>query len=513
MSVTFKEISTNNLKQKPSLFFGPNLQKCSWLNDKVKAKLRKFSKPGLNSFMIDGQEYLNIDTTNLGRNLSKSGISEGKGVVEWMKKSDRLGELATDEVDSANFDLFELIGEDFNDLQGLSALTARAFPLYNSKKLARDNESKRVISLKFSTYSKSYEKNIDSKNLLNLMENIRGAAKLSDMPPNLLHPATFVEEARSQLKDFESVSIQVFDHEELGKRNMNLLKSVGEGSAEGKKARMCILKYEPERSPDRKKSKLNKTNVTDSSDRKLKTIALVGKGITYDTGGHSLKTKTTMPGMKKDCSGATAMLFTFKQLVQSNFKKANVICVLCLAENNIGPLATKPDDIYIGHSGLSVDIQNTDAEGRLALADGVSYVSRELNADVVIDMCTLTGTQRVAVGLIHGALLTNKPEVEPIAIQAGLNSGDHIYPIIYAPTFFMKEFDSKMADMTNHVTRNNGNSSCAGHFIEQHLEDGTKFKGTWIHIDMSAPALNMYDAGRHSGYGVALIANLVDDLV
>ena len=506
--ITFDIITEEIGNTKPGLVFGPNLRKVFRSDDEGDKELLdaiKFSsftgKTGANSSKSEGTTFFSIATSKNERNISKSGLTDGLEVVNWMKKSvsEQLSHIELEYQQRVNLNHFCLVGEDYNDLQGLVAMVARSFPLYGEKKSDRANES-RTIHLQFSYYDKFLSRN-ESKNLLYLLDNYRQAARIGDLPPNLLHPGTFEDLVENLFQRNDSVKFEVFDHDELGRKNMNLLKSVGEGSPEGKKARMCILKYEPEYDP---------------KNGNLKTIALVGKGITYDTGGHSLKDKIGMPGMKKDCAGAAGMLFAFKQLVDTGFKAANLICILCIAENNIGPEATKPDDIYIGHSGLSVEINNTDAEGRLALADGVSYATRDLNADVVIDMCTLTGAVRQAVGKNHGALLTNNPKMEQIAIQAGLNTGDHIYPVIYSPKLFMSEFSSKVADMKNHTNDINGNTSAAGHFIEQHLKDGVDYKGTWMHIDMSGAAMNMYDwhwnECRHSGYGVGLVSNLVEDI-
>merc|ERR1712136_421546 len=122
-----------------------------------------------------------------------------------------------------------------------------------------------------------------------------------------------------------------------------------------------------------------------------RTVAWVGKGIVYDTGGLSIKGKTAMPGMKRDCGGAAAILGVFR-----------------LAENSVGPLATRPDDIHTLYSGRTVEINNTDAEGRLVLADGVVYAHKDLKADIILDMATLTGGQGVATGKYHAAVLSNQ---------------------------------------------------------------------------------------------------------
>ncbi len=127
------------------------------------------------------------------------------------------------------------------------------------------------------------------------------------------------------------------------------------------------------------------------------TIAWVGKGIVYDTGGLSIKGKTAMPGMKRDCGGAAGILGAFYAAVKQGFSQ-NLHAIFCLAENAVGPKATRPDDIHRLYSGRTVEINNTDAEGRLVLADGVAFANKDLKADIIVDMCTLTGAQGIATG-------------------------------------------------------------------------------------------------------------------
>ena len=181
--------------------------------------------------------------------------------------------------------------------------------------------------------------------------------------------------------------------------------------------------------------------------------------------------------------------------------------VICLAENAIGPAAYKPDDVVRMHSGLDVEINNTDAEGRLLLGDGVSYAARNLKADVVIDIATLTGAQGVATGRLHGGLVADDGEIEATVLEAGRKTGDLVHALPFAPEFFRSEFKSQIADLKNSVAnRANAQSSCAAEFVHWHM-DGADAK--WAHVDMAYPAMA---AGRATGYGVALLAQSVRDL-
>jgi len=229
-------------------------------------------------------------------------------------------------------------------------------------------------------------------------------------------------------------------------------------------------------------------------------IAWVGKGIVYDTGGLSIKGKTAMPGMKRDCGGAAGILGAFYAAVSQGFEQ-NLHAIFCLAENSVSDRATRPDDIHILYSGRSVEINNTDAEGRLVVSDGVVYAKKDLKADIIVDMCTLTGAQGISTGRSHAAHLTNSEEWEGKASTAGRKSGDLTFPLVYCPEFHYPEFNSAVADMKNSVAdRSNAQSSCAGLFINAHL--GFDYPGIWLHVDMAAPS---HVGERASGYGVALL--------
>ena len=146
--------------------------------------------------------------------------------------------------------------------------------------------------------------------------------------------------------------------------------------------------------------------------------------------------------MKVDMGGSAAVLCGFATAVSTGVCKAPLHALLCIAENSVGPLATRPDDVHVMLSGKTVEVNNTDAEGRLVLSDGVFYAHRELNPRVIVDIATLTGAQLIATGKNHAALYCNDEELEALAIKAGKYSGDLTFPIPYCPEFYRKEFAS-----------------------------------------------------------------------
>ena len=314
---------------------------------------------------------------------------------------------------------------------------------------------------------------------------VRDSAELVDTPPTELNPGEFASRVREML-DGTGVEIEEYAGDELVENGLGGIHAVGRCAVS--EPRMVVASYVPD---------------GEGSGRH---VALVGKGVTYDTGGLHLKPRGSIEGMKCDMGGAAAVFGAFRVLVASNCPH-RVTLILCLAENAIGPNAYKPDDILTMHSGKTVEINNTDAEGRLCLADGVSWAARVLEADTVINAATLTGAQMISTGTVHGALISNDAELEATLLAAGEASGDLLHPLPFAPELYRREFSSKVADMCNSVrNRMNAQSSCAAQFVYNHL-DGTDVR--WGHIDLAGPA---FRKDRGTGFGVAVIAQAVMDM-
>lgn len=309
----------------------------------------------------------------------------------------------------------------------------------------------------------------------------RLAADWVDRPPNVLGCDAFVREAKAVAKR-TGASVRVIRGPDLLKAGMGGIHGVGRTAQQA--PALVVLDHEP-------------TKPTAHH-------AWVGKGIVYDTGGLSLKTKTGMPGMKCDMGGAAAVLAAFEAAATLDATTA-ITAVLCIAENAIGPDALKPDDVIHMLSGRAVEVNNTDAEGRLVLGDGVAWAAKERKPDVVIDLATLTGAQAMATGKRHAGIVCNDDALEAQAIRAGKETGDLVHPLPYCPEFFRKEFRSQVADMKNSVKdRSNAQSSCAGQFIKNHL-DAVAYEGPWLHVDLAGPA---FIDGRGTGFGVGLLLAL-----
>ncbi|XP_077316365.1 putative aminopeptidase NPEPL1 [Lithobates pipiens] len=359
---------------------------------------------------------------------------------------------------------------------------ARAFPLFTRRSSASRRADKKCVTVEFVLIGQNNGpmEFTTLKCLESATEGVRLAARIVDTPCNEMNTDHFVEEISAVGKQLGIIP-QIIRGEELKDKGFGGIYGVGK-AAEHTPA-LVILSHTPEGA--------------------TQTIAWVGKGIVYDTGGLSIKGKTTMPGMKRDCGGAAAVLGAFKAAVKQGFKD-NLHALFCLAENSIGPNATRPDDIHLLYSGKTVEINNTDAEGRLVLADGVSYACKDLNADIILDMATLTGAQGIATGKYHAAILTNNEEWEMACVKAGRKCGDLVHPLVYCPELHFNEFSSAVADMKNSVAdRENAQSSCAGLFIASHI--GFDWPGVWVHVDIASP---VHAGERATGFGVALLLSL-----
>ncbi|MBI2374530.1 MAG: leucyl aminopeptidase family protein [Deltaproteobacteria bacterium] len=353
------------------------------------------------------------------------------------------------------------------------AAIVRSFPKYSRKSNGEETDSLMRITVIDEAGAAIA---VDETTKLTL-ETTRRMAELVDLPPAELTPAAFADVARELLGS--SVAIEELVGDALLEAGLGGIHAVGRAALVP--PRMLIARYRPERA-------------------KGKELALVGKGITFDTGGLHLKARGNMETMKCDMGGAAAVLGAFRVLV-AEAPRRPLSLVLCIAENAIGPTAYKPDDVITLHSKKTVEINNTDAEGRLLLADGVSYAGRVLGAKTVLDAATLTGAQLYATGSTHAAVVSNSDKLERILVDAGYSTGDLVHPLLFAPEFMKGEFKSPVADMRNSVKNRMGpQTSAAAQFVYNHIED---LDLTWGHVDLAGPA---FRNDRATGFGVALLA-------
>jgi probable aminopeptidase NPEPL1 len=379
--------------------------------------------------------------------------------------------------------LIVIVCERKNSIASACAV-ARSFPLYSQKTSEKKSTPRNVtVSFVFTDDPKNTANTPNKEETFafnTLAQSVRLTAKIIDTPCADMTTDHFLEEVKIVCKKL-NIEPLVIEGEELNKQGFGGLYNVGKAAVAPPK--LVVLSH-----------------LKPSAKR---TVAWVGKGIVYDTGGLCIKTKTGMCGMKVDCGVAAGILGAFYTAVSLGFED-NLHAVLCLAENAVAANALRPDDIIKLYSGKTVEITNTDAEGRLVLGDGVAYAKKDLKADIIVDMATLTGAQGAATGKYHCAVLTNSEQWEKAVVEVGKMSGDLAFPVVFAPELHFSEYNSEVADMRNSVIKaDNAACACAGLFIHSHL--GSDFDGIWIHLDMAYPVT---DGDRATGYGVALLNSL-----
>lgn len=289
---------------------------------------------------------------------------------------------------------------------------------------------------------------------------------LINMPPNVLNPESYEIFVRELVRDEcaratepNLMQIDVINYDRLVQENCGLIRAVGQGS--DVPPRLVKLTYVP--------------HLTQSS-QPLKHAILVGKGITFDTGGLNVKPSSGMRNMKKDMGGSASALGIFMASVRLRLP-VRLTCYLSLAENMVSGRSMRPGDVYRARNGLAVEIDNTDAEGRLVLADALCFATEE-KPDWIIDLATLTGAARVALGPMVDALFCNTKQHEELLVQAGCETGDWVWPLPLVDDY-ESMFDSGIADFMNSSTSGHGGAVTAALFLRRFVGQGIP----WSHID------------------------------
>lgn len=281
---------------------------------------------------------------------------------------------------------------------------------------------------------------------------------LGNMPPNICHPRYLAEQAKQLSKLNKKLDVEVLEEKQLKALGAGALLAVAQGSDQP--PRMIVMNYQ-------------------GGDKSQQPYVLVGKGITFDSGGISLKPGPGMDEMKYDMGGAASVLGTFKTLLELDLP-INVIGVLTCAENMPSGGATRPGDIVTTMSGLTVEILNTDAEGRLVLCDALTYVKR-FNPQSVINVATLTGACIVALGSNTSGLMGNNPELVASLLSAGKQASDVAWEL---PLFddYQEQLDSPFADIAN-IGGPKAGTITAGCFLSRFTKDYP-----WAHLDIAGTA-------------------------
>ena len=311
------------------------------------------------------------------------------------------------------------------------------------------------------------------------------ARDLVTEPANVIYPVSFVERCR-RLADL-GVEIQVLEPEEMHRLGMNALLGVAQGSAQP--ARLIAMRW-------------------NGAEEGTRPLALIGKGVTFDTGGISIKPAAGMESMKWDMGGAAAVAGAMEVLARRK-ARANVVGVCTLAENMPSGTAQRPGDVVTSMSGQTIEIINTDAEGRLVLADAMTWVQQTHDPEMMIDLATLTGAMIVSLGHEYAGVFSNDDALAGRIDAAGKASGDRNWRFPLGDAYD-RMMDSPIADMKNAGAREAG-SITAACFLQRFVSEGVK----WAHVDIAGmvwanKAGALWDKGA-TGYGVRLLDQLVED--
>ena len=305
-------------------------------------------------------------------------------------------------------------------------------------------------------------------------------------PANIIYPESFVERCQ-HLKEL-GVEISVLDDNEMAALGMGALLGVAQGSR--RPARFLVMKWDG------------------TGGTQKRPVALVGKGVTFDTGGISIKPAAGMEDMKWDMGGAGAVAGAMKALAGRK-AKAYVVGVCGLVENMPDGNAQRPGDIVTSMSGQTIEVLNTDAEGRLVLCDALHWVQENYNPEYIVDLATLTGAIIVSLGSEYAGLFSNSDELADKLTAAGKASGDPLwrFPLSKA---YDKMMDSPIADMKN-IGGKGAGSITAAQFLGRFIKDGVK----WAHLDIAGivwadKAGPVWDKGA-TGFGVRLLDRFVAD--
>jgi leucyl aminopeptidase len=294
---------------------------------------------------------------------------------------------------------------------------------------------------------------------------------LANLPSNICTPTFLADQAKSLAKSYKSLSVKVLEEKDMKKLGMGAILGVSQGSAED--AKLICLEYK-------------------GTSKKMAPVALIGKGITFDTGGNSLKPADSMVGMKYDMCGAATVLGTMKAAAELKLP-IHIVGIIPAVENMPGGTAYKPEDILTSMAGLTIEVISTDAEGRLVLADAMTYCER-YKPDVVIDIATLTGAVVIALGHHASGLLTNHEPLAKDLLKASEESNDKAWQL---PLWdeYQEQIKSPFADMANTGGRSAGTITAAC-FLSRFAK-----KYNWAHLDVAGTAAMMMGTSDRAATG------------
>ncbi len=359
-------------------------------------------------------------------------------------------------------------------------LKSYEFNLYKTDKAKNETNNFYVVG------DKSKKSNLLRNKLNSLLEGVFLTRDLVSEPGNVLHPDEYAKRI-IKLRKF-GIKVTVYDERKLKKMGMNALLGVGQGSVRG--SYLVTLEW-------------------NGAKNKSKPLGFVGKGVCFDTGGYSLKPAKFMEDMTYDMAGSATVVGLMKTLALRK-SKINAVGVVGLVENMVSGNAQRPGDIVKSYSGKTIEILNTDAEGRLVLADALTFTEEKFKHQFIIDLATLTGAIIVSLGSEYAGLFSNNDKLSKQLIEAGESVEEKLWRMPLNENFD-KLINSKNADMQNINYVGGAGSTTAAQFLQRFILNKTP----WAHLDIAGMAFSKYggalNSGGATGYGVRLLNKLIED--
>ena len=435
-----------------------------------KSKNQNFLIFNLNSF----QKVILIKLTN-----SKSSIDNEKNGAEFYKliKTNSLFDLTffDKNVQETNRNNKALLDEFFHGVK----LKSYEFNKYKSKN--------KIFRFNFDILCKNKSINLKkNKRYDSLVDGINFTKDLVSEPGNILHPDEYAKRI-NQLKKF-GLKVTIYDEKKLKKLGMNALLGVGQGSIRG--SYLVTIEWNGLKS-------------------KNKPLAFVGKGVCFDTGGISLKPAKFMEDMTYDMAGSAVVVGLMKSLALRK-AKINAVGVVGLVENMPGGNAQRPGDIVKSYSGKTIEVLNTDAEGRLVLADALTFTEKKFQPKFIVDLATLTGAIIVSLGSEYAGLFSNDDKLSKQLFESGNKVDEKVWRMPLHKNYD-KLMNSKNADMQNINYVGGAGSTTAAQFLQRFILNKTP----WAHLDIAGMAFSKYggalNSGGATGFGVRLLNKLIED--
>ena len=354
------------------------------------------------------------------------------------------------------------------------------FNIYKSEKTKELKINLNVVGNKIN------KNNILRKKLNALLEGIFFTRDLVSEPGNVLHPDEYAKRI-VKLKKY-GLRVTVYDKKQLKKLGFNALLGVGQGSIRG--SYLVTMEWR-------------------GGKNKSKPLAFVGKGVCFDTGGISLKPAKFMEDMTYDMAGSATVVGLMKTLALRK-SKINAVGVVGLVENMPGGNAQRPGDIVKSYSGKTIEVLNTDAEGRLVLADALTYTEKKFKPSLIVDLATLTGAIIVALGSEYAGMWSNNDKLSKQLYEAGEQVDEKLWRMPLHENY-NKLMNSKNADMQNINYVGGAGSTTAAQFLQRFIINKTP----WAHLDIAGMAFSKYsgalNSGGATGYGVRLLNKFIED--